>query len=235
MVAGCFESSECFAHFREHFLIRNTLMPSVGSITPVILAAGDSVRMGFPKALLPMESDCFLTWILKASQNAGLGHPTVVLGKTAEDILPHIREWKINILINREPERGQLSSLQLALSSMSAESVAAMIWPVDQPLVPVNLIDNLVRRFLDSNALIAYPVYGERRGHPAIFHRDLFGEFMEAPLEEGPKQIILRHQADTVTLPTDEPGTVYDFDTPSDYEAAFGKKLDSVIAEKQTS
>jgi len=207
-------------------------MSSLGSIAPVILAAGDSSRMGYPKALLPMESDCFLTWILKAAQNAGLGRPTVVLGKTAEDILPQVREWKIDILINREPEKGQLSSLQIALASMPAETVAAMIWPVDQPLVPVNLIDNLARKFLDSSALIAYPVYGERRGHPAIIHRNLFGEFMEAPLEEGPKQIILRHQADTATLPTDEPGTVYDFDTPSDYEAAFGKKLDTAISRK---
>ena len=151
-------------------------MPSLTSITPVILAAGGSMRMGYPKALLPMESDCFLTWILKVVQNSELGKPIVVLGKNAQDIQPRIREWQIDTLINTEPERGQLSSIQMALSSLPPESVAAMIWPVDQPLVPVSLVDNLARKFLDSGALIAYPVYGERLGHPAVFHRNLFRE-----------------------------------------------------------
>lgn len=214
---------------------RNILMLPLTSIAPVILAAGESARMGYPKALLPLETDCFLTWILKASRNAGLGQPTIVLGRTAPDILPRIREWPVNTLVNQEPERGQLSSIQLALSSMPEESEAAMIWPVDQPLVTVSLIDTLARTFLDSNALIAYPLYGERRGHPAIFHRDLFREFMDAPLDEGPKNILIRHKEETAVLPTDEPGTVYDFDTPSDYESAFGKSLESVIQGKQVS
>jgi molybdenum cofactor cytidylyltransferase len=204
-------------------------MPLLTSITPVILAAGGSMRMGYPKALLPLESDCFLTWILKVVKNSGLGKPTVVLGKNAREIQSRIQEWQVDILINTEPERGQLSSIQMALSSLPPESVAAMVWPVDQPLVSVYLVDNLAHRFFDSSALIAYPIYGERLGHPAIFHRELFQEFMEAPLDEGPKRIITNHQADTAVLPTDEPGTVYDFDTPSDYEAAFGKSLDSVV------
>ena len=210
-------------------------MPSLTSITPVILAAGGSMRMGYPKPLLPLENDCFLTWILKVVQNAGLGQPAVVLGKTAQDILPRIKECKTSILINPKPERGQLSSIQMALSSLPPESAAAMIWPVDQPLVSVGLVDKLAHKFLDSNALIAYPTYEERRGHPAIFHRDLFQEFMAAPLAEGPKKIILSHQADTATLQTDEPGTVYDFDTPEDYEDAFGKSLDSVVPENPSS
>lgn len=193
------------------------------------------MRMGYPKALLPLESDCFLTWILKIVRNAQLGKPTVVLGYNAQDILPRIREEEIRITVNRKPERGQLSSIQLALSSLPQESIATMIWPVDQPLVSVNLVDKLAHKFIDSGALIAYPIYGKRPGHPAIFHRDLFPEFMEAPLGEGPKQILVDHQADTAFLPTDEPGTVYDFDTPSDYEAAFGKSLDSVMPLKPAS
>jgi molybdenum cofactor cytidylyltransferase len=210
-------------------------MPSSTLITPVILAAGGSMRMGYPKALLPLESGCFLTWILSVAQNAGLGKPIVVLGKNAQEIQSRIGKRQIDILINPDPERGQLSSIQLALSSLRPECMGAVIWPVDQPLVSVSLVDNLTRKFLDSSSLIAYPMYGETRGHPAIFHRDLFQEFMEAPLDEGPKRIISSHLEDTVFLPTDEPGTVYDFDTPSDYEAAFGISLDSVVTKTHTS
>ena len=198
-------------------------------IAPVILAAGDSRRMGYPKALLPLESDVFLTRVLGTVQEAGLGKPTVVLGKTAPLVQPRIDVRQVDILINPDPARGQLSSIQLAFSSLRPECIAAMIWPVDQPLVSVDLIRNLARLFLSSDALIAHPVCGGKNGHPAIFRRKLFYEFMEIPLNEGPKKLIRRHRADTVILPTDETGTIHDIDTPSDYETACGIKLDSVV------
>lgn len=204
-------------------------MSSVASITPVILAAGDSKRMGYPKAILPLESDVFITHILENCKNAGLGKPTVVLGKTAPVIQPRIDERQVDILINPDPNRGQLSSIQLALSSLRPECIAAMIWPVDQPLVSMDLIRNLAKLFLSSDALIAHPVCGGKNGHPAIFRRRLFHEFMETPLNEGPKKLIRRHEADTVLLPTDETGTIHDIDTPSDYETACGIKLDSMV------
>jgi len=204
-------------------------MPSIASITPVILAAGDSSRMGYPKALLPLGPEVFLTHILGIAQRAGLGKPTVVLGRSASIIQSRIDERQVTVLINPDPERGQLSSIQLALSSLPPDCIAAMIWPVDQPLVSLDLIINLAQLFLSSDYLIAHPVCGEKGGHPAIFRRDLFQEFMEAPLDEGPKKIVLRYRAATAALPTDETGTVHDIDTPSDYETACGENLDSAV------
>jgi molybdenum cofactor cytidylyltransferase len=204
-------------------------MTSFASIVPVILAAGDSSRMGYPKALLPLGPEVFLTHILGTAQRAGLGKPMVVLGRSASIIQSRIDERRITILINPDPDRGQLSSIQLALSSLQPDCIAAMIWPVDQPLVSLDLIKNLAQLFLSSGCLIACPVCGERHGHPAIFRRDLFREFMEAPLDEGPKKIVFRHRAATAALATDESGTVHDIDTPSDYETVCGENLDSAV------
>ena len=205
-------------------------MSAFNAIVPVVLAAGDSVRMGYPKALLPLESGVFLSRILDTVHGAGLGKPTVVLGRAAAEIQARIDLSQADVVINPAPDRGQLSSIQLALASLQHDCIASLIWPVDQPLISESLIASLANLFLSSGALIANPVCRKKRGHPVIFRRDLFEEFLQASLEENPKKIVARHRASTVGLPTEETGTVFDIDTPSDYEDACGESLDSVLA-----
>jgi molybdenum cofactor cytidylyltransferase len=205
-------------------------MPNLNSIAPVILAAGDSTRMGFPKALLPFGNDLFLIRILKTVREIGLLAPTVILGRSAAIIEPHIAGFGANILINPDPDRGQLSSIQLALANLGPDIDAALIWPVDIPAVPEDLVRRLTELFINSAALISFPVCGNKRGHPAIFHRSLFQEFMDAPLTEGPKKILLRHERETSMLAVQESATIKDIDTPSDYEELTGETLDSALA-----
>jgi len=188
--------------------------------------------MGFPKALLPLGADTFLTRILGVLKKIGLPAPVVVFGKAAERIRPHIRGWQADVRINSDPDRGQLSSIQLALSHVPVEADACLIWPVDQPAVSEGLVRELTRLFISSESLIACPVYGGKRGHPAIFHRALFREFMDAPMDEGPKQILLRHRRVTALLSTRESAVVLDIDTPAEYESLTGESLSSALASR---
>jgi molybdenum cofactor cytidylyltransferase len=206
------------------------MMQTVTSIAPIILAAGDSTRMGYPKALLPLGSDTFLTRILGVLRNVGLPKPVIILGRAAAIIQSQIKEWPADIRINPDPDRGQLSSIQLALFHLPPEFIAGLIWPVDQPAVSEDLVRRLIQLFIDSKSRIACPIYGGKRGHPAIFHRILFQEFMDAPLEEGPKKILLRNQHATFLLPTEEPAAVQDIDTPAEYQALTGESLDSALS-----
>jgi molybdenum cofactor cytidylyltransferase len=202
---------------------------STTDITPVILAAGDSTRMGYPKALLPLGSDTFLSRILKTAKSADLGKPIVVLGKSGSKIQSTMKSRQVEIVLNPDPGRGQLSSVQLAFSSLGSACIGAMLWPVDHPLVSVKLVAGLARLFLTTDALITNPTCGNKRGHPVIFRRDLFPEFLKAPLTEGPKGIVIRHKESTAELQTEETGTVFDIDTPMDYEAACGRDLSSAL------
>jgi molybdenum cofactor cytidylyltransferase len=208
-------------------------MPSLNSIAPIILAAGDSTRMGYPKALLPLGNDFFLIRILKTARDAGLPRANIVLGKSAAIIKPHIQDWDANILINPDPSRGQLSSIQLALSSLSRDIDAALIWPVDMPAVSQDVVRRLAELFINSGALIAFPLYVDKRGHPALFHRSLFQEFMDAPLREGPKSILIRHQQETAMLAVRNCAAVKDIDTPSDYQGLTGETLDSALSRRK--
>jgi molybdenum cofactor cytidylyltransferase len=208
-------------------------MSILNSIAPVILAAGDSTRMGYPKALLPLGSDIFLTRILKTIHDVGLASATIVLGKSASIIKPYIQDAGATILINPDPSRGQLSSIQLALASLGPEIHAAMIWPVDMPAVQPDLVHRLAELFNSSGSRIVLPQYGEKRGHPAVFHRSLFQEFMDAPLAEGPKNILLRHQQEISILTVQESAAVEDIDTPSDYQTLTGEALYSALAKRR--
>jgi molybdenum cofactor cytidylyltransferase len=204
-------------------------MISLLSITPIILAAGDSTRMGYPKALLPLGCETFLTRILETVRKVGLAESTIVLGRAATAILPRIQDCPGRILINPDPDRGQLSSIQLGLSSVPPDALGAMIWPVDQPAVSEGLVRGLVQLFIQSEPRIVFPRFGQKRGHPAVFHRDLFQEFMETPLEEGPKNILARHARETAEILTEEPGVVEDIDTPAEYEALTGDSLENAL------
>ena len=145
-------------------------------------------------------------------------------------IEPHIQDWPANVRVNTAPDRGQLSSIQLALEKIGPEYEAVMIWPVDQPAVSEDLVRRLAQLFLSSGVADSLSRCGGKRGHPAIFHRDLFAEFLDAPLQEGPKKILLRHQKETTELLTEESATVRDVDTPSDYLALTGQTLESALA-----
>ncbi len=207
-------------------------MRSFLSITPIILAAGDSTRMGYPKALLPIGNDLFITRILGIIRRIGLSSPKIILGKSAAVIQPALKSCSVEVRINPDPSRGQLSSIQIGLSSLHPSVQAAMIWPVDQPAVSENLVRNLAQLFVQSESLITCPKYGEKRGHPAIFHRTLFQEFMETPLEEGPKNILIRHQKDTAVLQTEESAVVQDIDTPAEYKSLTGSSLEAALVRK---
>jgi molybdenum cofactor cytidylyltransferase len=205
-------------------------MQSSSTIAPVILAAGDSARMGYPKALLPLGNEVFLTRILRILRDVGLPKPTVILGRTAELIQPRIQKWPADILVNPDPDRGQLSSIQIGFSALERHFEAGMIWPVDHPAVSEDLIFRLTRLYIESGSLIAFPFCGGRRGHPAIFHRSVFQEFMEAPLAEGPKKILFRHAQNSAVLPTEESACVVDIDTPEDYLALTGESVEFALA-----
>ena len=204
-------------------------MRSLSQIKPIILAAGDSSRMGFPKALLPMGEDLFITRIIRLIAKKGLPDPIVVLGRAAEQITKEVPASIREIYVNPDPDRGQLSSIQIAFSHVPESCDAAMIWPVDQPNISEELLGKIISGFVTSEALIAYPKNGNRRGHPAVFHRSLFQEFMETPLSEGPKNILIRHQPDAIEIPASESGCIVDIDTPAEYEALMGVSLDSAL------
>jgi len=190
-------------------------------IPAIILSAGRSTRMGRPKALLPIdESSTFLTRIIRTFQAAGVEDVVVVLGHDADAIQAHVVEAGLTprFVINREYDRGQLSSVLAGVRAIDRPGVLAMLMTlVDVPLVSAATVRSVVDRYRATHAPVVRPVQGALHGHPVLIDRSLFGSLRAADPQQGAKPIIRAHVTEAGNLPIDDEGAYLDVDTPEAY------------------
>lgn len=190
----------------------------------VILAAGDSTRMGSPKALLlTRDGRPFVAAIAETFAAAGITEIVVVTGRDHERITAALAHERLpappEVVRNLDPSRGQLSSLLLGIDSLPAAAPAAVVTLVDVPLMTAETVSLVISEWRRTGAPIVRPAIGERHGHPVVFDRRLFQELRQAPLDVGAKAVFRAHSAEIVNVPVTDTGCLVDVDTPADYEA----------------
>jgi molybdenum cofactor cytidylyltransferase len=188
-------------------------------IGAVILSAGESSRMGRPKALLPINGQTFIEKIVGALKQTSVGKIIVVLGHSAAEMKRRIEHLPVEILINSDYKLGQLSSLQVAVRDLekTADCDGMLVHLVDHPYIDAKLVENMIDRFRATGKLIVVPLHGTRRGHPVLFSRKLFGELLAAPIDQGAKAVVNAHRDDTLEIDTEDVGITLDIDTPELY------------------
>lgn len=186
-------------------------------VAAVVLAAGESSRMGRPKPLLPLNGDTFLGHLLQELDASSVERAVVVLGHRPEVILEAMPEVAARAVVNPNYALGQLSSFQVGLDAVG-DPDAALLCLADHPLVTRSVIDAVIAAYESSGRPIVIPTYEGRRGHPALFARQLFPELRSAPLDQGARTVVWAHAAEVLELPTEEEGIVADIDTPQQYE-----------------
>ena len=189
-------------------------------IVAVILSAGESSRMGRPKALLPIDGVRFIEKIVTSLQATRVGQIIAVLGHNAQEMRQKISDLPVSIVINSNYKQGQLSSLVAAIRSIqsSKNSVDGMlVHLVDHPYINAQLVDAMIERFYETKKLIVVPRYRGRRGHPVIFSSALFAEMLAAPVDQGAKAVVHAHRDETLEIDTGDQGVTIDIDTPDEY------------------
>ena len=188
-------------------------------IAAVILSAGESSRMGQPKALLPIEGETFIGRIVASLKQTQVGKIIVVLGHNADQLAAAIGPLPVEILINPNYQLGQLSSLQVAVRNLlpDADCDGMLVHLVDHPYIDASLVDRMIRQFYESKKDIVVPRCRGKRGHPVLFSRRLFDELLDAPIDQGAKAVVNAHRDETLEMETDEEGITVDIDTPELY------------------
>ena len=188
-------------------------------IAAVVLSAGESSRMGRPKALLPIEGETFIGRIVTALKRTQAGKIVIVLGHNAEELAAAIRPLAVEILVNPDYKLGQLSSLQVAARHLQndADCDGMLLHLVDHPYIDAALVDRMIQRFHETQKDIVVPRWRGKRGHPVLFSRRLFAELLAAPLDQGAKAVVNAHANETLEIETDEEGIALDIDTPELY------------------
>ena len=194
----------------------------------IILAAGESRRMGFPKALLPYPFTdgselTFLEHLLGVMNRSRASPIVAVLGHEEERIRSSVREtsWgRARPISNPRYREGMLTSILAGIEAVEeSPAEGALILPVDHPDVTPEIVDLLIDAYAGTPRPIALPVFQGRRGHPVLFARSVFDEIRRAPESVGARQVVWDHQEDLLEVEVQDPGIGRDVDTPGDYRS----------------
>jgi molybdenum cofactor cytidylyltransferase len=183
------------------------------SYAGIILAAGESSRMGSPKALLEFRGETFLDRLIRCF-TVQCVPVVVVLGHEPELIRAGVRSpGKAEFVLNAEYQLGQFSSLQCALRAVPADAQGVIFAPVDHP----NIEPATVARLIESGAPVAIPQYLGRHGHPVLFARTLVPEFLALEPGDQARTVLHRHASETRYIDVSDAGILDDIDDPEAY------------------
>ncbi len=188
-------------------------------LAAVILAAGESRRMGFPKALLPYRGRTFLEHLVEISEHPRIGARRVVIGAHEEPIRQSVALDSGDWVVNPEWRKGQLSSIRAAIASLEGvETEGILLMLVDHPFVTKAVIEIMFEALDRLPGSIVIPTRGNRRGHPVIFPARLFPELRAAPDGIGARAVVWAHAAEVVEVPVEEEGILLDIDDRATFE-----------------
>lgn len=188
-------------------------------ISAIVLAAGESKRMGRPKQLLAWQGKTLLRHTLENLTRSNADEVILVLGHEAEAIRRGLTELKIKIVVNFGYKQGMASSLRQGLLAMNPESEAFLVLLADQPGIGPEIINRVIREFQRANPKrgIVRPVYRGLRGHPVLIDVRYLQEALQLQGDVGARRILANHPADILEIEVDQDGILKDIDTPEEY------------------
>jgi molybdenum cofactor cytidylyltransferase len=186
-------------------------------IGAVVLAAGESKRMGFPKMLLPFRGKPILSLVLKTVIDSGIDSIIVVLGHKNEKLIPLMEPTIADYCINYRFQEGMLSSVICGIKHLRQQTDAIMIFPGDQPLITVGTIKLLIDNYKITDKEIIIPVYDGKRGHPVLIGSHLIGEIEKLDPEIGLRGLSQEFPYQIHEVVTNDQGVIKDFDTYEEY------------------
>jgi CTP:molybdopterin cytidylyltransferase MocA len=186
----------------------------------ILLAGGESSRMGRPKPLLVWGNETLIEYQVRQLRDAGCDPVIVVLGAHEEAVRPLVHQAGARAVINELYAEGRASSVRVGAGALSEDAAAALILNVDQPR-PSSVHRHLIDEHTAAGAAIATAVHQGKRGHPVIFAATLFPELREVrEATEGLRAVMERHADDILEVEFDSPVVILDMNRPEDYEAA---------------
>lgn len=190
-------------------------------ISAIILAAGQSKRMGQPKMLLPWGNLTVIEHVIITFLNAGIEDLLVVMGAASEQVKQAINHYPIQKIHNTNYAASEmLSSLQCGLRALPNRAQATLIGLGDQPQVEERTVRLVCEAYRGSRPQLVVPSFQMRRGHPWLVARPLWREILALKPSESPRDFLNRHASEIHYVDAETSSILADLDTPQDYRNA---------------
>ena len=187
-------------------------------IAAIILAAGQSKRMGQPKMLLPWGQGTVLTHVISVFREAGIEDILVVTGGVKEQVDGLVSGLGVRTVFNDAFQTGEmLSSIQCGIRALTGQTQAALIGLGDQPQVQAGSVQRVCEAFLEMRSNLVVPSYRMRRGHPWLAASPLWDDLLKLEPPASPRDFLNAHATDIHYVNVDDPNILADLDTPEEY------------------
>ena len=186
-------------------------------IWAIVLAAGESKRMGSPKMLLPWKGKSIIEQVVENVLSSDVSRVVLVLGAVSDGIKSVTSRYNVVHCYNEDFRRGMLSSVKCGFRALPEDCTAVVVMPGDQPMIGANEINRVIAAWMESGKGIVMPAYRGRRGHPLLIDSRYREEVMSLPEDEGLRALAARNPEDVLEAETDDPSVLRDIDTRDDY------------------
>jgi molybdenum cofactor cytidylyltransferase len=203
-------------------VIYNQIMRGLWAI---ILAAGESKRMGFPKMLLPFNGITMLENVIGNINGSDIENVLVVIGAEKETLTELLRKTSVKYCFNDNYKEGMLSSVKCGIRNLPSDIDAVLVFQGDQPFISPKVVNRMIERYRSTGKGIVIPVYKRKRGHPLLLDSKYRNEIEMLDNREGLRSLSYRFSADVLEVETDDPGILRDFDTYDEYK----KELNQIL------
>jgi len=188
------------------------------SLAGVVLAAGESRRMGQPKQLLPFGQQTILERVVDTLLTAGVGEIIVVLGHLAERVGAVLGDRPVRAVINAAYRQGMLSSVKCGVRAIDTGSDAVLFALGDQPHIECTIVREVMHAYRAGSAGIVIPCYGGKKGHPIIINLSRYREaIVNLPDDAGLNMLMQEHADDVQLIDVATEDIIRDIDVPDDY------------------
>jgi molybdenum cofactor cytidylyltransferase len=202
------------------------------TLAGIVLAAGESRRMGQPKQLLPFGERTILERVVDTLLTAGVGEVIVVLGHLAERVRAVLGDRPVRAVINEAYRQGMLSSVKCGVRAIGTGYDAVLFALGDQPHITCAVVSEVIGAYRTGNAGMVIPCYGGKKGHPIIINLQRYREaIVNLPENVGLNALMQEHAKDVRLIDVTTDDIIRDIDVPDDYTrelARFSERRSSI-------
>ncbi len=192
-------------------------------VAAIVLAAGESRRMGRPKMSLPWGNTTVIGQVVQALLQGGASEVVVVTGGNRADLEIALAELpaglNVSQVYNPDFKNGDMvRSLQVGLARLDETVDATLVALGDQPQIEARIVGEVIAVYQQVKMALVAPSYQKRRGHPWLVERSLWHELLGERRAGTLREFLTQHSTEIFYVNVDTPTILQDLDTPEDYE-----------------